>query len=155
VSSVDDSVIQVSLLDTHGLITEGSICRLREIAAQSPQRRARILLHRSQQDPVQAMLICLMRGSTVGMHKHPPGKPEFYVIVEGELAVDIRGEISVDRFVISSAKGMPKVFFTRGNVWHEPSSQSDFAIYFEVYQGPFNKETDVIYYKDVHRIAHQ
>lgn len=128
-------------------ISNESLLNLVEIARHAPNLRSRIILHSSNDSNVQAMIICLLKESEVGIHRHPVNKPEYYVILKGTLNIYTLREDNFERsYSISDEPGKPKIFFTQGNIWHEPMSVTEFAIYFEVYTGPFDKVKDVEYF---------
>jgi cupin fold WbuC family metalloprotein len=115
-------------------------------AQKSELLRSRKILHNSHDSSVQAMVICLLKDSKVGMHKHPPKKPEYYSIMQGSLEIQILShDNTASYFRISEELGSPKIFYTLGNIWHEPKALTDVAVYFEIYTGPFQKEIDVEY----------
>jgi cupin fold WbuC family metalloprotein len=127
-------------------ITNDEISDLIYEAQKSELRRSRKILHDSHDSLVQAMVICLLKGSKVGMHKHPPKKPEYYSIMQGSLEIEvISSDDKVYNFRLSEEAGSPKIFYTLGNVWHEPKALTEVAIYFEIYTGPFQKKLDVEY----------
>ena len=130
----------------YGVVSSNEMERLVLKAKESPLRRSRIILHDDNTAPVQAMIICLLRGSKVGLHKHPPRKPEYYLIIEGELGIKVKERENSKFFLISAEPGKQKFFYTKGSIWHEPEAMTEYATYFEVYQGPFIKQDDVIYF---------
>jgi cupin fold WbuC family metalloprotein len=131
-----------------GVVSSRELENLVSNARESPLRRSRIILHDDHTAPVQAMIICLLRGSKVGLHKHPPRKPEYYLIIEGALRITVYESDNNKFFLISGEPGREKFFYTKGSIWHEPEALTEYAIYFEVYQGPFLKQEDVIYFAE-------
>ncbi|NBO92008.1 MAG: cupin fold metalloprotein, WbuC family [Planctomycetia bacterium] len=136
----------MSFGSSYGVVSSQEMKRLVANARKSPLRRSRIILHDDHTVPVQAMIICLLRGSKVGLHKHPPGKPEYYLIIEGTLRITVKESDKNKFFLISNESGKEKFFYTKGSIWHEPEAITEYATYFEVYQGPFLKQDDVIYF---------
>ncbi|MBM4022452.1 MAG: cupin fold metalloprotein, WbuC family [Planctomycetes bacterium] len=49
----------------------------------APLRRFRDCLHRTTDDPLQEMVICVTRGSYFPPHRHPKAKSESYHMIEG------------------------------------------------------------------------
>ena len=60
--------------------------RLKQAAAESPLRRSRLCLHRSNDEPVQEMILALCRDVLFRPHRHLK-KSESFHIIEGELYV--------------------------------------------------------------------
>jgi cupin fold WbuC family metalloprotein len=128
------------------IITNEEITNLVYEAYKSQLRRSRKILHTSHDSFVQAMVICLLEDSKIGMHKHPPGKAEYYSIIQGSIEIKTLSEDNtIHHSRISEEAGSPKIFYTLGDVWHEPRALTEVAIYFEIYTGPFRKENDVEY----------
>ena len=120
---------------------------LKQAARSSPLRRARICLHSNWDSPVQEMIIALCRDSIVEPHRHPAHKPESYHLVEGAMDVNIFDSAGRCIQQIQLRQDGALMYRIRGEVWHQPIAVSEYAVYHEVYTGPFYKETDV-YYKD-------
>jgi cupin fold WbuC family metalloprotein len=119
---------------------EGLLAR----ALDSKMLRARICLHKSELDAQQFMLICLLKGSQVGAHRHPVGKSEAYILLNGELQVDFFDDQGA---LIGQEKldSISRCLFIPGGTFHEPKSLTNSSMYFEVYPGPFEKTVDVEY----------
>jgi glucose-6-phosphate isomerase len=131
-------------------LTKLDIEREIEKARGSELRRSRILLHESRLAPAQKMIIVLFHDSKVGLHRHPATKSETYVCLLGELEVEYEGSDG-DTFrsrltpLESSSSKELQVVSHSGGAWHEPRSISEYCVYLEVYDGPFNKDNDVEY----------
>ena len=126
------------------VLDAGTIQYLKILARESPLKRSRILLHESQDSAIQEMVLCVHRDSYVRPHKHPKGKSESYHLIEGEMRVNIfteDGDLR-ERIELSSKSPMYRI---QGNIYHQPLPVTEWAVYHEVYQGPFNKERDVLY----------
>lgn len=125
------------------LITKAMLDELKKQAAAVPKKRYRIELH-DDHGEVQEMIICLMRGSYVRPHKHPAGKAESYHVIEGRLMAQIYNETggTIEHIVLDSQS---PIYRLQGDIYHAPVALSDFAIYHEVYPGPWSKEVDVHY----------
>ena len=121
-----------------------------EEAKQSPLRRARILLHHDHSSPSQKMLIAIFHDSVVGLHRHPTHKTETYIPLIGDLEVNyVESEVSHTMLVkpISLDElSAPSVVTHHGGIWHQPKSLSEYCVYLEIYDGPFEKDKDVQYY---------
>ena len=62
---------------------------LKEQASRSPRDRYRLCLHRSNDHPVNEMVIVSNRSTYFRPHRHPKGKDESYFIMEGRMVVFI------------------------------------------------------------------
>lgn len=129
------------------VLDQAAIESLKAAAQSSPLRRARFCLHSSNESSVQEMVIALLKDSVVEPHKHPSGKPESYHLIEGAMDVHIFDPRGHKVQLIPLRLNGARMYRIRGNVWHQPLAVSDYAVYHEVYTGPFNKLTDV-FYKD-------
>jgi len=122
--------------------------RLKERARESATGRFRLCLHGSVEDPVQDMVICVRHGAYIRPHRHPEGKRESYLVVEGAMDVFLfsdAGEVTRCLHLGEPRSGRSIAYCLAGPIWHLPVLRSDFAIYHEVYTGPFDKDTDVEY----------
>jgi len=113
-------------------------------------RRSRILLHENTSAPAQKMVIVLFHDSTVGLHRHPATKSETYVCLMGELEVEYEiteGETATVHLtpITSSSPTELQIVSHSGGAWHAPRSISEYCVYLEIYDGPFNKDNDVEY----------
>lgn len=86
----------------------------------------------------------------MGRHRHPTGKTELYVVLEGLLSVEYLENVDVEtqsRMLApwGNLEGLPSISVHRDSVWHEPKALSEYVLYLEVYSGPFEKSQDVEY----------
>src|SRR3989339_2159546 len=95
---------------------------LKQLAQNSPNRRARLCLHRNSGDSLQEMVIALCRDSYIRPHKHID-KNETFHIIEGSLKLFIFNDSGriVDSFYME-AFGKKNIFLYRSvpNLWHMP-----------------------------------
>ncbi|MBI4676446.1 MAG: WbuC family cupin fold metalloprotein [Elusimicrobia bacterium] len=118
------------------------------LAEASPRKRARLCMHRGQQDHVHEMVIALVGGSYVQPHRHPQPKAESYHVVRGEMDVfffDDAGALARYVEMGDPASGKPFLYRLSSSLWHMPLARSKSVIYHEVYEGPFVKDVDVAY----------
>jgi cupin fold WbuC family metalloprotein len=113
---------------------------LKDAAARSPRRRARICAHKTNGDALHEMLIAMAADSYIRPHKHF-GKSESFHIVEGTVDVavfDDRGAI-VDVVELGAA-GSDRRFYYRlsQSAFHTLVIRSDFLVMHEVTNGPFD-----------------
>jgi cupin fold WbuC family metalloprotein len=114
-------------------------------AKASTSGRSRICIHQLGSNGLQGMIICLLKDSKIGAHRHPVEKIEIYVVLEGTLGVRIFDEKNTESETILLNKDEVPIFKTENSLAHEPYSITEYCIYFEAYQGPFNKAEDVKY----------
>lgn len=93
------------------------------------------------------MVIALHETSDVPAHRHPTGKAESYLVLEGILSVnyfDESGSITetLDFRPYEIRRG-PFLGRHEGATWHQPFVRTGWAVYLETYEGPFNKAHDV------------
>jgi len=113
--------------------------QLKEAAAATPLRRARLCLHRSVTDPIQEMVIALIADALFPPHRHPD-KTESYHVVEGELYVLIFDDDGRPRRAIFMTRpGGGGAFCYRLSIpaWHAVVPASDCVVLHEVTTGPF------------------
>jgi len=131
-------------------VSDRDVDGLHERACQSQSGHYRLCLHRSVTDPVQEMIIAVLSSAVFGPHRHPTGKSETIHILRGELRTiifDDEGRV-IDILSLSanaadnSANG-GRVQRLEGGIWHLPLCVSDFAIYHEIYVGPYDRTVDV------------
>jgi glucose-6-phosphate isomerase len=92
------------------------------------------------------MIIAAHSQTVMLPHCHPKLKAESYHVIEGDLLVNLFSESGqLIRTVHLFAEKNPRLYRIEGGVWHQPVPQSEWVVYHEVFQGPFNKDEDVIY----------
>jgi len=125
-----------------------TVADLRRRVADAPRGRFRLCLHGGPEAPIHEMLIVLSRGSYIRPHRHPPGKVETYLILEGVLDLyffDAVGRPDGRIPLSSFAAGGTFLYRTAEPVWHMPMAASADVVYYEVFTGPFRKDADVEY----------
>jgi glucose-6-phosphate isomerase len=128
------------------ILNEDKLNHLKNLALSNPQKRSRICLHSNHEASVQEMIIVAHISTQIGAHKHPYNKAESYHMIEGELLINIYNELGLfQEQIILYSDSFPRMYRIDGNIWHEPIPKTDWVIYHEVYQGPFNKSCDVTY----------
>ena len=70
-------------------VNRDTVKYLKEQSSQSPRDRYRLCLHRSNDHPVNEMVIDMNRSTYFRPHRHPKGKDESYFIMEGSMVVYI------------------------------------------------------------------
>ena len=132
-------------INEHGVfvLDRAVINSIKSAARKSQLGRARICLHINNSSPVQEMIIALCKNSIVEPHRHPLHKSESYHLLEGEMNVNIFASTGEVIQVVKLHQNGTRMYRIQGNVWHQPVSISECAIYHEVYTGPFEKNEDV------------
>ena len=115
------------------------IVRLKQAAAESPLRRSRLCLHRTNEDTVQEMILALCRDVLFRPHRHR-NKSESFHIIEGDLVVLLfNDEGHVIRAIHMGPPGSGHVMCYRLCVptWHAILPRSEFVVFHETTVGPF------------------
>jgi cupin fold WbuC family metalloprotein len=119
---------------------------LRERAAASPRRRARICAHRSNDDTLHEMFIAVCADSYIHPHKHPK-KIESFHIIGGSVDVvvlDDAGEIIEVIELGDVASGKPFYYRLADSLFHTLLINSSFLTMHEVTNGPFAADETVL-----------
>lgn len=120
-------------------IREEWLRRLEKEAELTPRRRARLCLHRSNDDSVHEMLIVFCRGALVQPHRNL-NKSESFHVIEGELRMIIFDDNGnpTQSFDMGPV-GSGKVFMSRfsSSPWHTVIPLSEFVTVHETTRGPF------------------
>ncbi|MCW6033893.1 WbuC family cupin fold metalloprotein [Pantoea sp. JK] len=122
------------------LIDDAMIQSLFDSAVSSERKRSHILLHNSQQDKVQRLLIGLVQGSYVEPHYHElPHQWELFTVLEGVLEITLyneNGEI-LSKFNAGPTSNTKFIEFAPGDI-HSVECISERALMLEVKEGPFD-----------------
>lgn len=122
------------------------IAFLKQAAAASPRRRARICAHKTNDDPLHEMLIVISAASYIRPHRHL-GKSESFHIVEGEVDVAVfdDGGRLVDVVELGAA-GSGRRFYYRlsESAFHTLLIRTDHLVVHEVTNGPFAPERTLL-----------
>ncbi|QTH71040.1 WbuC family cupin fold metalloprotein [Pseudoalteromonas xiamenensis] len=117
--------------------------KLKKIAEQSSQKCARFCLHNDTFSGVQQMLVVLHRDARFNPHRHPEHKTESIHLIEGEVGFTVFDDSGS---IIEKIRLSPhRQFLIRlaGNTWHLPVVLGEWAVFHEIYQGPYVKNVDV------------
>jgi cupin fold WbuC family metalloprotein len=118
--------------------------RVKEGARHEPLRRARLNLHRSEEDGVQEMLIAFCQDSVSYPHRHL-GKSESMHVVEGRVLIvffDDDGRV-VKRLQLGPAgSGLPSLYRLGAATWHTVIPLDDMVVIHEISTGPFCSERE-------------
>jgi len=116
-------------------------------AKQSESKHFRYCLHHDTSSLVQEMIIAVTKDSLFPPHRHPLNKSESIHLIHGEIVTfifDQSGNVAnIYRLSNINKKAQCLLHRVEGGEWHLPICISDYAIYHEVYAGPYNKEQDV------------
>ena len=120
---------------------------LKERAELEELKRFRMCMHLNHESLVQEMVIALKKGSYVQPHCHPKDRIESYSILSGILDViffDDRGNVT-EKLTLSSESEGDKIVRIGAGHWHMPIARSEWVIYHEILQGPFDKDEIIKY----------
>ncbi|QPB82640.1 cupin fold metalloprotein, WbuC family [Pseudoalteromonas rubra] len=132
----------------HLAIGQEKIKELLLKAQSSGSNHYRLCLHQDTNSLIQEMIIVVLKGALFPVHKHPPGKSESIHLIDGELSTflfDDDGTVIDIMHLSSNSKNPNRSLIQRinGDIWHLPLCTSEYAIYHEIYAGPYDKEQDV------------
>ena len=116
---------------------------LKILAQKDPNKRARICLHKDDEEMVQEMIIAFCKDSYIRPHRHID-KSESYHIIEGRIEIIFYNDngIEIDKVILSDKMDEhPFLFRISNSDWHTVVPKSDFVIIHEVTKGPFNKNS--------------
>ncbi len=116
---------------------------LKNAAAASPRRRARLRLHHENSDAVQEMIIALCRDLLFAPHRHAR-KTESFHLIEGELYVLVfEDDGSVRHAIHMGPPGSGRQYCYRlcEPAWHAILPKTDFVVFHETTAGPFQQDT--------------
>ncbi len=123
-------------------LDETAIARIRQAAHASPRRRARFCLHTDPDASLHNMLIVLLHGTVVPVHRHHD-KPECYHMVSGLVTLHLFNDAGQPiRHVALGAPGSGREFVCRivAGQWHSVEVESDEVVLLESTSGPFRPE---------------
>lgn len=118
--------------------SDADFAELLSDAARSPRLRAHRTLHASHAEPVQRLLVGVLRGSYIRPHRHV-GRFELAVVLRGRVDIvlfDDEGTV-LERFEAGEA-GPIRSFELPGDVWHAWVATGDESVFVEVKPGPFD-----------------
>ena len=107
------------------------------------KKRYRLCLHDRSDNPLQEMMICMVRGDYARPHKHH-NMPESHMILMGKAAIVLfsdTGEIT-DAFLFDRERGYLS-YRINADVYHMTVLLSDAVIEYEVKPGPFDPANNI------------
>jgi len=125
--------------DAVAVIDGAAIRRMRDLAAASPDGRARLCLHQALSDPVQEMVMALTSANCYPIHRHRE-KAESYHILDGDLGIlifDDQGRVSQRQLLSSSTPGGGQAMRIAPMIWHAVIALSPICVFHETTSGPF------------------
>lgn len=122
-------------------VYDAVIPELKQAAAESPLKRARLCLHRDKSEAVHEMLIVLAGDVYIRPHRHL-NKTESFHLIEGRASVVFFDETGqVERNVrLSRDRGDAFLYRIGAPVYHTQLIWSDFVVFYECTRGPFLAE---------------
>ena len=132
--------------ETFFSLNKEDITKLINLAKKTPRNRIRYCSHSSDQDALHEMFIVHPKGAYVRPHKHI-NKIESMLVIDGEvdyIMFDDNGKI--DNVVKMGDFETKKPFYQtiRKEKFHTLIIKSEWLVFLEITQGPFNKE-DIIF----------
>lgn len=124
------------------VVTQKDVAFLKGQAAANSRGRVRLCAHPDSEDRLHEMLIVHTQAAYVPPHKHL-NKSESFHIIEGLLTVFIFDEKGIVQEVIPmGVLESGRVFYYRlsSNIYHTIWPESEFVVFHEVTNGPFNRE---------------
>ena len=115
--------------------------QVKQMAEQSPLRRARLCLHQDHNSLVQEMVIALFQDSYVRPHRHRDKSESFHVI-EGRLAVllfDDTGKLTRRVELGPPGSAQASLYRLSSSLWHTAVPLSSYVVFHETTSGPFSK----------------
>jgi len=140
----NDEVFYTALALTR--IDAGDIDWLKQRAAETPRRRARICTHPDADARLHEMLIVHACDTYVPPHRHV-GRSESYHMIEGQMRIVLfedDGEIR-DHVAMSVSCGTGALYYRLSESrFHSMLLDSDWVVFHEVTSGPFDPATTII-----------
>jgi len=120
--------------------------QLKQIAMASPMKRARVCLHRSDDDQVHEMIIALARDCLFQPHRHPFKSESFHMIFGRLIVVLFKNDGTPMRSLLLSPPGQGGVICYRLCVptFHAVFPLDEVVVFHEVTNGPFVKNDAVL-----------
>jgi len=116
--------------------------QVKEAALASPRGRARLLMHQSEDDPIQEMLIVFAKGAQIRPHR-TLNKSESFHVLDGRLKMIMFGESGavIDSFEMGPV-GSGSTFMTRfaRGPFYTYVVLSDYVVTHEITKGPFSAD---------------
>jgi len=140
---VSEEVIHAS--QNRSLLSKIDIEKLISLAEQTPRKRIRFCSHQSSKEIQHEMFIVHPYMAYVRPHKHLK-KPESMFVLYGEVdyvMFDEFGNVTQSIQMGTYDSGKPFYHTIRTEVFHSLLIHSDWLVFLEVTQGPFDKENTV------------
>ena len=122
------------------------IDKLKSVALQSPQRRARLCLHRSDDDKLHEMIIALARDCLFRPHRHPVKSESFHMISGRLIVILFTDDGTPIRSLLLSPPGRGGVICYRlcTPAFHSVLPLDDVVVFHETTNGPYSKNGAVM-----------
>ncbi|HET6426371.1 MAG TPA: WbuC family cupin fold metalloprotein [Planctomycetaceae bacterium] len=122
------------------VVDDATLASIREAAHASPRKRARLCLHSELSSPLHNMIIVLLRGTEVAIHRHPR-KPECYHVMSGLMTLivfDADGRNPRRIPLGPFGSGRSPVCRIPAGVWHSVDIETDEVVLHESTIGPYS-----------------
>jgi len=127
------------------LLEKADIEKLKELALLTPRERVRFCSHKTSKETTQEMFIVHPQAAYVRPHKHL-NKIESMMVLQGEVDyVTFDNEGNVTDTISMGDFSSGKTFYNslRTEIYHSLLIRSEWLVFLEVTQGPFNREDSV------------
>lgn len=132
---------------SHRIFDQSTFEALRSQAEISPRKRAHFNLHHSHHEPVQKVLICLLRESYIPPHYHEHAyQTELFIVLQGSVKLIIFDENGGIQKEVAMGEGSgTSMVEIEPNVIHTIVCESDDAFVLEVKEGPFIQDESKVF----------
>jgi len=132
--------------DDYAIVDPEWIERLKRVALQSPLRRSRLCLHRSEDDTLHEMIIALARDCLFQPHCHPIKSESFHMIAGRLVIVIFKEDGTPSRSLLLSPPGQGGVICYRLCIpaFHAVLPIDDVVVFHETTNGPFVKNEAIL-----------
>ena len=129
-------------------ISKSLVDGLKKKAKESPQKRYRYCIHKSNDHLTQEMIIVFHKDTILTPHRHPVGRSESYHVIEGAMNVyffDDNGKVIGIIKLEEMSKNYNFYYRLSSHTWHLPVPTTEYMVYHETITGPFLTEADIEY----------
>lgn len=132
---------------SYRIFDQSTFEELRLQAEASPRKRAHYNLHHSYKEPVQKVLICMLRETYIPPHYHEHAyQTELFIVLQGSVKLIIFDENGGIRKEVAMGEGSgTSMAEIEPNVFHTIVCESDDAFVMEVKEGPFVEDQSKVF----------
>lgn len=132
---------------SYRIFDQSTFEELRLRAEASPRKRAHYNLHNSYKEPVQKVLICMLRETYIPPHYHEHAyQTELFIVLQGSVKLIIFDEKGgIEKEVAIGEGSATSMVEIEPNVIHTIVCESDDAFVLEVKEGPFVEDQSKVF----------